>query len=514
LLEAAAAWRPGAVGLLMTLGNTYPWNRKEGAEERVRWFQAAVAADPSKAAAHTNLGLVLYHRKDLAGAEAAYREALRLDPQYATAHNGLGNVLRERKNLAGAEAACREALRLDPQDAWAHNNLGLVLYDRKDLAGAEAACREALRLDPQLAWAHNNLGNVLRARKDLAGAEASYREALRLDPQLFWAHIALGNVLRDRQDLAGAEAALREALRLDPQLAWVHQALGDVLRDRQDLVGAEAAFRKAIRLDAQFVWAHNNLGEVLWERKDLAGAEAAFREAIRLDPQLARSHGGLGWVLQLKGDLEGAITQYKEAHRLKGPQALANLRRAEQMRQVLPRLAEVQGGKAEPENPAQACALAWLCAQPFQQRYALATRLFDRAFRADPQLAADLKAANRYCAATSAVLAAGGEGKDPPKDAPARTALRQQGQGWLRADLILRRKQAASADADLRGDAAWNLNYWLTDPDLAWVREPGRLAALPAVERAGWEKLWADVRAPLAEARKPAPPPGTGAGKK
>jgi hypothetical protein len=37
---------------------------------------------------------------------------------------------------------------------------------------------------------------------------------------------------------------------------------------------------------------------------------------------------------------------------------------------------------------------------------------------------------------------------------------------------------------------------------------------LPAAERAEWEKLWADVKATLAEARKPAPPPGTDAGKK
>jgi tetratricopeptide (TPR) repeat protein len=380
LLEAAAARRPGAVGLLMTLGNTYPWNRKEGSEERVRWFQAAVAADPSKAAAHNSLGAALWDRQDLAGAEAAFREALRLDSQYAPARNGLGNVL----------------------------------LDRKDLAGAEAAFREAIRLDPQVALTHNNLGNMLR------------------------------------------------------------------------------------------------------DRKDLAGAEAAYRQAIRVDPLYAMAHGNLGLVLQLEGDLEGAITHYKEAlrHDPKDPLALAQLPRAEQMRQLLPRLAEVLDGKAEPENPAQACALASLCAQPFQKRYTFAVRLYDRAFRADPLLAADLQAADRYYASTYAVLAAGGEGKDPPADAAARTALRQQGLGWLRADLVLRHKQAISGDAGLRDWAAWGLDYWLTDPDLAGVREPGRLAALPAAERADWEKLWAAVQATVAEARKPAAPAGKDAGKK
>jgi hypothetical protein len=45
------------------------------------------------------------------------------------------------------------------------------------------------------------------------------------------------------------------------------------------------------------------------------------------------------------------------------------------------------------------------------------------------------------------------------------------------------------------------------------VRDPGPLAKLPAAERAEWEKLWKDVKATLADARKLAPPV-TDAGKK
>jgi tetratricopeptide (TPR) repeat protein len=183
LLETAAAVRPGELGLLMALAGTYPLNQEEGSEQRLRWCQAAVAAAPSNAAAHNGLGLVLRDRKDLAGAEAAFRQAIRLDPKFALAHNGLGNVLRDRKDLTGAEAAYRQAIRLDPKNALAHTNLGKVLRTRKDLAGAETAYREAIRLDPKFADAHAGLGNVLRDRGDLAGAEAAYREAIRLDPR-------------------------------------------------------------------------------------------------------------------------------------------------------------------------------------------------------------------------------------------------------------------------------------------------------------------------------------------
>ena len=46
------------------------------------------------------------------------------------------------------------------------------------------------------------------------------------------------------------------------------------------------------------------------------------------------------------------------------------------------------------------------------------------------------------------------------------------------------------------------------------MRDPGSLAKVPAVERQEWEKLWQDVKATLTDARKPAPPAATDAGKK
>ena len=48
------------LGLLMTLGSTYPINQEEGANERLRWAQAAVAAAPANTVAHTILGLALH----------------------------------------------------------------------------------------------------------------------------------------------------------------------------------------------------------------------------------------------------------------------------------------------------------------------------------------------------------------------------------------------------------------------------------------------------------------------
>jgi uncharacterized protein (UPF0128 family) len=54
-------------------------------------------------------------------------------------------------------------------------------------------------------------------------------------------------------------------------------------------------------------------------------------------------------------------------------------------------------------------------------------------------------------------------------------------------------EQAGSAKAESRAAAQRTLRHWQRDADLAGVRGKEALAALPAGERAEWEKLWAEV---------------------
>jgi tetratricopeptide (TPR) repeat protein len=315
-----------------------------------------------------------------------------------------------------------------------------------------------------------------------------------------------------RNQWEGSEERVRwcqAAVAAAPGNTAAHNILGIVLHDRKDLTGAEAAAREAIRLDPKYAPAHNNLGIVLHDRKDLPGAVAAFRQAIHLVPKFADAHNNLGIVLQQKGDLDSAVAAFKQALQIqpKHPYALANLPRTERMRWLLPRLPAVLAGKDAPKGPAEACDFARLGAEPFQKRYAAATRLFEQAFATDAILADDLAAGYRYSATCSAVRAARGDGVDAPANPAERAALRGKALAWLQADLALRKKQAASANAADRKTVAARLTHWLADTDLSDVREPKALENLPADEQKQWRNLWAEVRATLAEARKPPPPP-------
>jgi serine/threonine protein kinase/Flp pilus assembly protein TadD len=476
VLGAGLRSRPGDLGVLMTLGHSYPVYRREWVGERLRWLQAAVAAHPRNAAAHTNLAGALQDKGDLDGMLAACREATRLDPSLAPAHNLLGNALHRKEDPDGAIACYREAIRLDPKFAHAHNNLGAVLREKGDLEGAVTCYRTAVRNDPTLASAHNNLGVALGDTGDEDGALACYRTALRLDPTLASAHTNLGRALRGKGDADGAVACYREALRLDPTYVPAHFNLGNALAEARDHDGAIACYREAIRLDPKFARAHFNLGSVLGRKNDLDGAVASYREAIRLDPTDARAHTHLAIFLERKGDLNAAAAAYREAIRLNRTELTAhNL-------------------------------LAGLLARRGAPGAAL--ELLRQGARANPGWLADPASGVRYDSACFACLAAAGTGKGAPPPAE-RPALRKQALDWLTADLAAWRERAAADPAKYRAVVHRQMAHWLTDPDLAPVRERAELENLPAEERVGWVKIWAEVRdlRDATAAPEAAPPP-------
>src|SRR5262249_14033108 len=135
---------------------------------------------------------------------------------------------------------------------------------------------------------------------------------------------------------------------------------------------------------------------------------------------------------------------------------------------------------------------ARLCA--LKRRHAAATRLFAGAFAEQPALAKDLQAGHRYNAACSAALAAAGQGADAAGLAAEELAwLRSKALEWLRAALPLWPRALATNSPAARPAVGQRLAHWRAAPDLAGVRDPAALAALPAGERADWQRLWAGV---------------------
>lgn len=151
-------------------------------------------------------------------------------------------------------------------------------------------------------------------------------------------------------------------------------------------------------------------------------------------------------------------------------------------------------GQRAPADAAEAVALAWMCQQPYQKRYAASARLYAEAFAAEPKVATYIGAHHRYNAACSAALAAAGQGQDaralPDK---VTTMFRRWAIRWLREDLSSYAQVVERNNRDRNKAIQRFLAHWRSDADLASVRDEATLDRLPEGERDAWRALWRDV---------------------
>ena len=176
------------------------------------------------------------------------------------------------------------------------------------------------------------------------------------------------------------------------------------------------------------------------------------------------------------------------------------MRDAERLVGLSRRLPAVLEGDDIPKDAAEWLEFARMCAG--MCRHAAAARLYASALQVEPRPADSQRDALAHAAARSAALAGCGQGKDVPRpDEAARAQLRGQALAWLQDELRTWSRTLDECQPGGRDAVRGALERWKTDPDLAGVRDPARMADIPEGERPAWRALWGDVEALLKKAR-------------
>ncbi|MCA9557293.1 MAG: tetratricopeptide repeat protein, partial [Myxococcales bacterium] len=140
-------------------------------------------------------------------------------PGVALYLSNLGNALLALGDVAGAEAAYQQAVRADPKHGDAWNNLGALYLRRGDLDAADEALRVALRLRPG-PLVHANLGDVRVEEGALDEAAHHYDVAARALPaNRYKAAMLLTPIVDSEADIDAQRAhyaARLDALEQDP----------------------------------------------------------------------------------------------------------------------------------------------------------------------------------------------------------------------------------------------------------------------------------------------------------
>jgi tetratricopeptide (TPR) repeat protein len=302
----------------------------------------------------------------------------------------------------------------------------------------------------------------------------------------------------------------RMAVALRPNSPFAHNMLGHAWRGMHKWDEAEASIRHAIELSRNYpkdAGAQVNLGNVKLEKGDLAGAEVSYRAALAIDPNAAGSYFNMGLVHERRGELAGAEEWLQKAVALAPTnQHYREVLNVVRDRAKLARRDELAAGRANPATPAEAIELAEFMYQSPRRRYVFAVKLYSWAFAVDFAWADDIKKAHRYNAACLASMAAAGKDEEMTvfgtEEWGYLTGLALK---WLQVDLAQRKTQAQEPNQLL--ELRDQLTHWKNDPDLATIRDPAWLAAMPPTDRKLWEAFWRDVDAALLSISKRAGTP-------
>jgi tetratricopeptide (TPR) repeat protein len=162
-------------------------------DEAVAKFNEVLVKVPKCTECHTNIGAVLFKKKDYDQAEAAYKKALEVNPQSAEAYMGLANVYNAQKKFDQATEAGASAQKLlsaasgapgaaGGANAGAVYNQGVIAWNAGKIPDAQKLFEEAVSLDPKLADAHYWLGMANINQGKLPEGVKEFEEYMKLAP--------------------------------------------------------------------------------------------------------------------------------------------------------------------------------------------------------------------------------------------------------------------------------------------------------------------------------------------
>jgi Flp pilus assembly protein TadD len=281
----------------------------EGAEPHI---VAALKESPRDPRIIELLGAVYARSDRFQQAETRYREALAIAPDSISARLGLADVLKGTGRLEPALEEFEEVQRRQPDNAVAAAQTALLLVRTGDAPAAETAARRAVALAPGDPEAHYALGLALFHQERLPSAEASMRRALEVRPghlgaltQLTKIGTRLGNDEMAREFREAHREALRQS-QVEERVRGRRQAAVAAF-NREEYTAALEELQAILLEDPNDYQVHLFLGSTYLALGDNARARAALRRSLELEPRSERALLELGRLNAMENRLDEAV---------------------------------------------------------------------------------------------------------------------------------------------------------------------------------------------------------------
>jgi tetratricopeptide (TPR) repeat protein len=239
-------------------------------------------------------------RKDYAAAKSALEALAQKRPRDGDVFFFLGRACEGANDRAGAEKAYKEALKLRPDADAVAENLSALYTDMERFDDAAVVARAGLAKHPENPALSVNLGVALASKQDAAGSAKAFEDAERLAPNDPMILLTSAHWLGVEKQTEAALVKLRSARVKAGDKVSVLAAVGHEMRLLAGFADCVPTFDKAISVhDAGS--SRVGAAELRTERalcklgaKDKDGALADLQDAVAKEPSFAPAHFFLG----------------------------------------------------------------------------------------------------------------------------------------------------------------------------------------------------------------------------
>lgn len=278
---------------------------------------AAQAQDPQAFEKLLARAIELHTAGDVLGAIDSYKAALAIQPDRADALSNLGAAYVRLGQYEDAVRQYEAALKADPVNNAVRLNLALAYYKSARPNEAIPQLRRVIASDPAAKNAYlvladcylqtgqdNEVVALLKPREQLFGEDLAFayilgtallhvddtEEGQKYVDRVFGAgesaeaHLLLGTAYFNRHDYRTARTELERALKLNPGLPTAHSVYGRALMLLGEPDAAERAFRRELEVNINDFEANLQLGNIRKSQQRFAEAEAYLQRAANIRP--------------------------------------------------------------------------------------------------------------------------------------------------------------------------------------------------------------------------------------
>jgi tetratricopeptide (TPR) repeat protein len=288
-LRKATDIAPGSPAPYVQMGNLHQLQKQYA--EAVKFYQQALDKDPSSTDALQGMMNTYLAQKQYDQAIAAARAQLARTPDSSGFYDLLGTALfQNKKDLSGAEAAFRKAVELDKNNSDALLKLGEVQAAQGSVSQALATYQQSIKDHPRDIAVYILAGEMYESQSNWDQARAMYQKALEIQPDHPLASNNLAFVML--QQGGNVDVALemaQTARRGMPDSSNAADTLGWAYFHKGVYQSAINMFQESLRLNekrgaADDAMVHYHLGLAYQRANQPAQARQQMERVLKINP--------------------------------------------------------------------------------------------------------------------------------------------------------------------------------------------------------------------------------------